>query len=172
MVHRYDFALSYPGWELKRLETMNLILGEMLPTNTRPSTGREGNQVRLQRLAFFSEPSLRNILVCGLPRETPAEGTNILGEWVAGNTTVSMSALVAHRDENTRPSTGREGNQVRLQRLAFFSEPSLRNILVCVGPYESSPRLPTVFRVRLQPKARTFSGNGLLVIPPCKHARR
>ncbi|KAJ5251134.1 hypothetical protein N7489_001544 [Penicillium chrysogenum] len=29
MVHRYDFALSYPGWELKRLETMNLILGEM-----------------------------------------------------------------------------------------------------------------------------------------------
>ena len=29
MVHRYEFALAYPGWELKRLETMNLILGDM-----------------------------------------------------------------------------------------------------------------------------------------------
>ncbi|KAJ5679331.1 hypothetical protein N7462_007575 [Penicillium macrosclerotiorum] len=40
----------------------------------------------------------------GLPRETPAEGTNILGEWVAGNTSVSMSALVAHRDEGVFPN--------------------------------------------------------------------
>lgn len=29
LVHRYDFALPNPNWELKRLETMNLILGEM-----------------------------------------------------------------------------------------------------------------------------------------------
>jgi cytochrome P450 len=29
LVHRYEFALPHPGWELKRLETMNLILGDM-----------------------------------------------------------------------------------------------------------------------------------------------
>jgi len=29
IVHRYEFALPDPNWELKRLETMNLILGEM-----------------------------------------------------------------------------------------------------------------------------------------------
>ncbi|KAJ5532496.1 hypothetical protein N7494_009048 [Penicillium frequentans] len=29
MVHRYEFALAYPGWELKREETMNLILKDM-----------------------------------------------------------------------------------------------------------------------------------------------
>jgi len=34
-----------------------------------------------------------------LGRETPPEGTNILGEWVAGNTSVGMSAFVAHWDE-------------------------------------------------------------------------
>ena len=33
----------------------------------------------------------------GLPRKTPAQGMNIMGEWVPGNTTVSVSALVAHR---------------------------------------------------------------------------
>ncbi|CAG8947110.1 unnamed protein product [Penicillium salamii] len=35
----------------------------------------------------------------GLPRKTPAEGCEIFGQWVPGNTTVSMSAYVAHRDE-------------------------------------------------------------------------
>lgn len=35
----------------------------------------------------------------GLPRKTPAEGMTIMGEYVPGNTTVSVSALVAHRDE-------------------------------------------------------------------------
>ncbi|GIC94412.1 cytochrome P450 [Aspergillus udagawae] len=34
----------------------------------------------------------------GLPRETPKEGMMIMDEWVAGNTTVSVSAYVAHRD--------------------------------------------------------------------------
>lgn len=36
----------------------------------------------------------------GLPRATPPEGAMILGEWIAGNTTVSISAMVAHRDES------------------------------------------------------------------------
>lgn len=38
-----------------------------------------------------------------LGRETPAEGTNILGEWVAGKTSVGMSAYVAHWDEGIYP---------------------------------------------------------------------
>ncbi|CAP96235.1 Benzoate 4-monooxygenase [Penicillium chrysogenum] len=64
----------------------------------------------------------------GLPRETPAEGTNILGEWVAGNTTVSMSALVAHRDESVFPNAdqyiperwlGEEGKALQPYLIAF-----------------------------------------------------
>ncbi|KAL3473617.1 cytochrome P450 [Aspergillus californicus] len=39
----------------------------------------------------------------GLPRETPAEGVDILGQWVPGKTSVSMSAYVAHRDESAFP---------------------------------------------------------------------
>lgn len=39
----------------------------------------------------------------GLPREVPPEGMNIMGEWVPGGTSVSMSALVAHRDEKVFP---------------------------------------------------------------------
>ncbi|KAI9739221.1 MAG: hypothetical protein M1834_007434 [Cirrosporium novae-zelandiae] len=39
----------------------------------------------------------------GLPRSTPPEGTSILGEWIPGNTTVSMSAFVAHRDTTVFP---------------------------------------------------------------------
>ncbi|GME43598.1 Cytochrome p450 monooxygenase [Neofusicoccum parvum] len=39
----------------------------------------------------------------GLPRKTPAEGTTIFGEYVAGNTTVHMSSYVAHRDEKAFP---------------------------------------------------------------------
>ncbi|KAH8423673.1 cytochrome P450 [Aspergillus melleus] len=38
-----------------------------------------------------------------LPRRTPPEGTNILGDFVAGNTSVSMSAYVVHRDETIFP---------------------------------------------------------------------
>ncbi|RMJ24378.1 Cytochrome p450 [Aspergillus sp. HF37] len=39
----------------------------------------------------------------GLPREVPPEGMNIMGDWVPGGTSVSMSALVAHRDEKVFP---------------------------------------------------------------------
>ncbi|OGM49458.1 hypothetical protein ABOM_001641, partial [Aspergillus bombycis] len=38
-----------------------------------------------------------------LPRKTPPEGCEILGQWVPGNTTVSMSSYVAHRDTNVFP---------------------------------------------------------------------
>lgn len=39
----------------------------------------------------------------GLPRETPAEGTNILGDYIPGGVSVAMSAFVAHRNESMFP---------------------------------------------------------------------
>jgi cytochrome P450 len=39
----------------------------------------------------------------GLPRETPPDGTNILGDYIPGGITVAMSAFVAHRNESTFP---------------------------------------------------------------------
>lgn len=39
----------------------------------------------------------------GLPRKTPPEGCDVFGQWVAGNTSVSMSSYVAHRDEKMFP---------------------------------------------------------------------
>lgn len=39
----------------------------------------------------------------GLPRRTPPEGLEILGEWIPGDTTVEMSAYVAHRDPKIFP---------------------------------------------------------------------
>lgn len=40
----------------------------------------------------------------GLPRSTPPEGAQILGEYVPGNVTVSMSAYVVHQDPMLFPS--------------------------------------------------------------------
>ncbi|KAF2222270.1 cytochrome P450 [Elsinoe ampelina] len=58
-------------------------------------------------------PSLRTCLVespritpptpQGLTRETPAEGSRIDGEYIAGSVTVSMPAYVAHRNEEIFP---------------------------------------------------------------------
>jgi len=39
----------------------------------------------------------------GLPRKTPAQGCDVFGQWVPGNTSVSMSSYVAHRDESVFP---------------------------------------------------------------------
>ncbi|KAI0965824.1 cytochrome P450 [Xylaria arbuscula] len=39
----------------------------------------------------------------GLPRRTPAEGAQIMGEWIAGNTSVNMTIYAAHRDKNLFP---------------------------------------------------------------------
>ncbi|KAJ9317905.1 hypothetical protein DTO271D3_2003 [Paecilomyces variotii] len=64
----------------------------------------------------------------GLPRATPDEGAEIFGEWVPGNTTVSMSALVAHRDEKVFPEAdkfipdrflGEEGKALQPYFVAF-----------------------------------------------------
>lgn len=40
----------------------------------------------------------------GLPRRTPPSGAPILGDYIAGDTSVSISAYVAHRDSTTFPS--------------------------------------------------------------------
>lgn len=64
----------------------------------------------------------------GLPRKTPPEGCNILGRWVPGNTTVSMSSYVAHRDKSVFPDPevfrperwlGDEGKKLQPYFIAF-----------------------------------------------------
>ncbi|KAI9370424.1 cytochrome P450 [Aspergillus egyptiacus] len=64
----------------------------------------------------------------GLPRQTPPEGAEILGHWVPGNTSVSMSAFVAHRDESVFPKAdkykperwlGEEGKALQPYFVAF-----------------------------------------------------
>ena len=39
----------------------------------------------------------------GLPRRTPMEGSSIMGDFIPGNTSVSVSAYVAHRDASVFP---------------------------------------------------------------------
>lgn len=64
----------------------------------------------------------------GLPRETPGDGANILGDYIPGGISVSMSAFVAHRNENTFPQAdkyiperflGEEGKALQPYFLAF-----------------------------------------------------
>lgn len=40
----------------------------------------------------------------GLPRRTPSEGAMILGEWIPGNTSVSMTTYTAHHDPTVFPN--------------------------------------------------------------------
>lgn len=46
---------------------------------------------------------LRPSLSPGLQRETPPEGLAVSGEWIPGNTMVSVSPFIAHRDPNVFP---------------------------------------------------------------------
>ena len=64
----------------------------------------------------------------GLPRETPPDGTNILGDYIPGGVTVAMSAFVAHRSESVFPQAdqyiperflGEEGKALQPYFLAF-----------------------------------------------------
>lgn len=43
----------------------------------------------------------------GLPRKTPPEGAQILGNWIPGNTTVSMTTYTAHHDPTVFPEPER-----------------------------------------------------------------
>ena len=43
----------------------------------------------------------------GLPRKTPVDGTNILGDYIPGGVSVAMSAHVAHRQESVFPQANK-----------------------------------------------------------------
>ncbi|KAH7402076.1 cytochrome P450 monooxygenase [Phaeosphaeria sp. MPI-PUGE-AT-0046c] len=43
----------------------------------------------------------------GLPRETPRDGTDILGDYIPGGVSVAFSAFVAHRNESAFPQADR-----------------------------------------------------------------
>jgi hypothetical protein len=64
----------------------------------------------------------------GLPRETPPDGVNILGDYIPGGVSVAMSAYVAHRIESTFPQAdqytperwlGEGGKSLQAYFLAF-----------------------------------------------------
>ncbi|CAM1501235.1 Fc.00g103970.m01.CDS01 [Cosmosporella sp. VM-42] len=64
----------------------------------------------------------------GLTRKTPPEGTTIMGQYVPGNTTVAVAALVAHRDESAYPEAerfiperfqGEKGKELQSSFIAF-----------------------------------------------------
>lgn len=64
----------------------------------------------------------------GLPRKTPPEGISIMGEYVPGDVTVSISSLVAHRDPTTFPEPekfiperflGEKGKELQSAFIAF-----------------------------------------------------
>ncbi|KAJ8114787.1 hypothetical protein OPT61_g3413 [Boeremia exigua] len=64
----------------------------------------------------------------GLPRQTPSDGTNILGDYVPGGVSVAMSAHVAHRQESVFPQAdkyiperwlGEEGKALQPYFLSF-----------------------------------------------------
>jgi cytochrome P450 len=64
----------------------------------------------------------------GLGRETPAEGSVILDEFIPGGTSVSMAAFIAHRDESIFPNAdkyiperwlGEKGKELQPYFLAF-----------------------------------------------------
>ncbi|OHE90903.1 hypothetical protein CORC01_13788 [Colletotrichum orchidophilum] len=53
----------------------------------------------------------------GLLRKTPTEDMNIIGEWLLGNTTISMSSIVAHRNESVFPAA--DSKELQQYLLAF-----------------------------------------------------
>ncbi|KAJ9497391.1 hypothetical protein H2202_007195 [Exophiala xenobiotica] len=64
----------------------------------------------------------------GLPRRTPPEGAPVLGDYIAGDTSVSMSSYVAHRDPSVFPDPetynperwlGEEGKELQPYFIAF-----------------------------------------------------
>lgn len=80
------------------------------------------------RACIDESPRMYPPISHGLPRETPPDGAQIRGEWIAGNTTVSISAFVVHRDPKAFPDPevfsperwlGEEGKQLQPCFIAF-----------------------------------------------------
>lgn len=69
----------------------------------------------------------------GLPRDTPSEGATIMGEWIPGNTTVSIAAYTAHRD----PSVWKDADVYQPERWLEESGKELQRYFI---PFSAGAR--------------------------------
>ncbi|RDW78670.1 cytochrome P450 [Aspergillus mulundensis] len=90
------FLLKNPQCMQKLREEINEVLGKD------DIVAPYSKVKHLPYLKACLDESLRMLppVIFGLPRRTPPEGTTILGDYVAGDTSVSMSAYVVHHDES------------------------------------------------------------------------
>ncbi|KAL4807717.1 cytochrome P450 [Aspergillus unguis] len=89
------FLIKNPACLRKLREEVDEVLGEDV-------VAPYAKVKHLPYLRACLDESLRMLppVIFGLPRRTPPEGTNILNEYIAGDTSVSMSAYVVHHDES------------------------------------------------------------------------
>lgn len=96
LTHVVYFLAKHPECLAKlRTEIETSVKGT--PSNESLAYAQVGNLPYLQ--ACLNEAMrLRPALSAGLQRRTPPEGMSISGEWIAGNTLVSVPAYTVHRD--------------------------------------------------------------------------
>ena len=108
--------------------------------NSVPSSVPSYSQVRnlpYLRACLDESMRLRPSLSPGMQRETPSEGLSIAGEWIAGNTMVSVAPFVVHRDPTVFPEPNAfvperwlDGKSKDLQKYFFTFSAGAR---VCIG---------------------------------------
>jgi cytochrome P450 len=90
----------------EKLSKLRDELADALPNNsgTDVPSYQQVRDLPYLRACLDEAMRLRPSLSPGLQRETPAEGVAIDGEWIPGNTMVSVSPFIAHRDPNVFPN--------------------------------------------------------------------
>ncbi|KAH2272381.1 hypothetical protein KXW96_005411 [Aspergillus fumigatus] len=98
-----QLLIEHPEKMRKLQEEVDSVMATQLedsPDGDTPTVASYDQIKSLPYLRAVIDESLRLYppISHGLPRETPKEGMMIMDQWVPGNTTVSVSAYVAHRD--------------------------------------------------------------------------
>ncbi|KAI3572780.1 cytochrome P450 [Fusarium oxysporum f. sp. albedinis] len=87
-----------------------------------------------------------------LGRQTPPEGLTIMGQYIPGNTSVGVSALVAHRDESIYPESekfiperflGEKGKELQSHFITFSA-----GARGCIGLHRYEFALPAGFELK------------------------